>query len=136
MGIVSGDITEILVNHPTVGSKVLFPKSGTDSTLDTGGFRTQDNDDDIDGGGRNIQRKNRKRWSAEVTLAWDMNTSDELDYLTKLAQSSVEADFTITHINGTVWGGKGSIVGDIKGNGNTAELPAKFAGGNRLQRIA
>jgi hypothetical protein len=136
MGIVSGDITEITINHPAIGgTKVWFPKANTDSTFDPGGIRTNDDQGAIDGGGRKINQKNRVGWELECTLGWDMNSTNELDTAEKLAASPVDADMTISHINGTVWAGKGTVQGDIKGNGNTGELPIKLGGGGKLTKI-
>lgn len=136
MSVVSGDVVEITINHPAIGgTKVWFPKANTDSTFDPGGIRTEDDQSSIDGGGRKIHKKNRVGWEFDGTISWDINTSNEVDVAEKLAASSVDADFTITHINGTVWAGKGTVLGDIKGNGNTGELPIKIGGGGKLTKI-
>ena len=44
MAATGGDILEITFNHPTLGSGTIYPKSGEDSTLITGGFRSEDED--------------------------------------------------------------------------------------------
>lgn len=130
-----GDIIEITYSHPTIGSGVWFPKAGEDSTFDPGGFVSNDEENGIDGGGNMIDQMNRKRWSFEGTLSWDANIKNELITVKQLASSPVLADFTITSINGTVWSGKGKPVGDNKGNGNSATLPLKLAGGSDLKKI-
>jgi hypothetical protein len=136
MAIVSGDVQEVTINHPRVGTKVWFPKANTDSTFDPGGIRTNDDAGAIDGGGRKIHQKNRVGWEIELTIGWDMNTANELETAQDLAKDPEEATFTIQHINGTVWAGKGMVVGDLKGNGNTGELPIKLQGGGELKKIA
>lgn len=131
-----GDILEISFNHPTLGSGTIFPKSGEDSTLDPGGFRSNDDANGIAGNGAMIDQMNRVRWSLEATVAWDMNVAADLDKLKGLASSPVEAEFTIQHINGTIYGGKGKPVGDLKGNMNSATFPLKISGGGELSKIA
>lgn len=130
-----GDITEIRYNHPSLGSGVWFPKAGEDSTFDLGGIRGNDDANSIDGGGRSIRQLNRVRWSCEATISWDMNNSGELDQAKKLAANSVEAEWTISHINGSVWKGIGAPVGDIQGNGNAATFSIKISGGGELKKI-
>ena len=132
---VGGDIIEITYNHPTLGNGVWSPKSAEDSTFDPGGFRGNDDANQVSGNGTNIRQLNRVRWSFEGTVAWDANISNELEQAEKLAADPVEADWTFTSINGTVWGGKGAPVGDIQGNGNTATMAIKIAGGLKLKKI-
>lgn len=131
-----GDILEITYNHPTLGTGSWKPKAAEDSTFDLGGFRGNDDDNQVDGGGAKIRQLNRRGWSFEGVVAWDGNLTNELDQATRLAGDPVEADWTITHVNGTVWGGKGAPVGDIQGNGNTATMEIKLAGGDRLKKIS
>jgi hypothetical protein len=135
MGAIGGDITEITYNHPTLGSGTIFPKGGEDSTYDLGGFRGADDANMVDGSGAPIRQLNRVRWSFEVSVAWDMNNREELEKLTALAGDPVEAEWTITHINGTVHGGTGAPVGDMQGNGNAATFTLKVSGGGKLKKI-
>lgn len=135
MAAVGGDIIEISFNHPTLGTGTWYPKSSEDSTFDKGGIRGNDDANMIDGGGRAIRQLNRVRWSLEATISWDMNVADELEQARKLAASPDEASWTISHINGTVWSGTGSPVGDIQGNGNAATFSVKISGGNELKKI-
>lgn len=136
MAAIGGDIIEITYNHPTLGSGVIYPKAAEDSTFDIGGFRSSDDANMIDGAGQMIDQMNRTRWSVETTVAWDMNTGLTLERLTELTQSPLFADWTVTHINGTIYGGKGKPVGDLQGNGNAATFTFKLAGGGVLKKIA
>lgn len=131
-----GDILEMSYKHPTIGSGTWFPKSSEDFTLDPGGYRSNDDANMITASGEMIDQINRVRWSGEGTVGWDMTIKNELDQARKLAASSVLADWTITHINGTIWGGKGKPVGDIQGNTNTAQMSVKLAGGGELIPIS
>lgn len=134
MAVISGDFTEVTYNHPTLGNGTFFPKSAEDSTLDTGGFRNNDDANGIDGGGRAIIQKNRVRWSFETTCAMDMVTDNDLEKITALAESPVEADWTFSHVSGTVWKGKGVPVGDQQGNGNAGTFTLKVSGGNKMTK--
>lgn len=132
---VGGDIIEITFNHPTIGSGVILPKSNEDSTYDLGGFRSNDDANMIAGNGEMIDQMNRVRWSLEAVIAWDMNVRGDLEKLVELAASPVEADWTITNINGTVYGAAGKPVGDLQGNGNAATFTLKVSGGQKLKKI-
>lgn len=132
---VGGDISEIQFNHPTLGSVTVYPKSAEDSTFDLGGFRSADDANMIDGGGRMIDQMNRVRPSLETLIAWDMNSSLELEKLNAIAKSPVLSDITISHISGSVYSMKGKPVGDLLGNGNTATFPLKIAGSGEIKKI-
>lgn len=132
---VGGDITEIRYSHPVIGSGVWNPKSAEDSTFDPGGFRGSDDANMIDGAGKTIRQLNRVRWSLETTIAWDMNVSNELEQAKKLAAHPIEAEWTISHINGSVWRGTGAPVGDIQANGNQSTMAIKLSGGKELKKI-
>ena len=132
---VGGDILEITYNHPTLGSGTIYPKSAEDSGFDPGGFRSADDANMVDGGGSMIDSMNQVRWKFNVLVSWDMNEEDELNKVIDLASSPEQADWTITSINGTVWGGKGKPVGDYEGNGNSPTFPLLVSGGGKLKKI-
>lgn len=132
---VGGDILEITYNHPTLGSGIWFPKSNEDSTFDPGGIKGVDDVNMVDGGGNNIKQLNRTRWFFEGTVSWDANSANELEQMRLLAGDPLDADWTFTSINGTVWGGTGSPVGDVQGNGNNATMAIRISGGGILKKI-
>ncbi len=132
---VGGDVVEITYNHPTIGSGVFYPKAAEDNTFDTGGFRSADDANMIDGAGNIIDQMNRTRWSFEGTISWDMNVKEEVEQLVALASSPIQADWTFTHINGVVYAGKGKPVGDLKGDGNKAVTKIKISGGGILKEL-
>lgn len=130
-----GDIIEITYNHPTIGSGTIFAKSNEDSTFNLGGFRSNDDNNMIDGAGNMIDQINRTRWSLETTVSWDMNEREELQKVNDMAGSPEQADWTFSHVNGTVHSGKGKPVGDLEGNGNAATFTLKISGGGVLRKI-
>lgn len=130
-----GDITEITYNNPNVGTGVLYPKSSEDSNYDVGGIRTDDSMDAIQANGQAIYKKNMKRWAFDVKIGWDMGGSDELGILALLAADTAETDWTMTNINGVVYKGKGTYVGDLVGNGNESTIMFKASGGGMLTII-
>lgn len=131
-----GDVFELTYNHPTIGAGTFFVKAGEDTTFDTGGFRTEDDMAAIAGNGQMIKKVNRMRWSFEGPIAWDMVTANEIVPLTDLAADPVNAQWTISHINGTVWAGEGTVVGEIPGSGQDATIPVKISGGLRMTKIS
>lgn len=131
-----GDILEISYKHPTLGSGTWFPKSGEDLTVDPGGYRSEDKEDGVTGDGQMIDTINRKRWMCEGSVAWDMASQDELQQASKIGGNPLMADWTFTHINGTIWGGKGKIVGEVKGSSKDSTMKIKIAGGGQLEKIS
>lgn len=123
-----GDILEVTFNHPTLGSGILRPKSNEDNTYDTGGIRTADDANMIDGGGKPIYQKNRVMGFFEIVVANDQNVNQDLETMVSLAADPEESDWTFTLINGTVYGGTGKPVGDLQGNLNQATFTLKVAG--------
>lgn len=132
---VGGDIIEITFNHPVLGTGTFFPKSAEDTTYNLGGYKSNDDENSVTGSGENIDQMNNTRWSFEATCAWDMNNRDDLDKVDQLAAHPVPADWTITHINGVVHGGKGKPVGNVEGNGNAGTFVLKVAGGGKMKKI-
>jgi len=130
-----GDILEISWKHASLGSGKWYPKAGEDLTIDPGGIRTNDDEQGITGNGQPIYTMNNKRWAMEGSVAWDSSNKDsEMVKMAALAESPVEANFTISLINGSVWGGTGKPVGDIKGSAKDATMSIKLAGGGKLTK--
>ena len=135
MAAIGGDIVEIRASHPELGDYVFFPKSGESFTLDVGGFMTDDEDNGIAGDGSIIAKKTRKRWSVEGVVRWDMNLANDLVFYRALEESNIEGEYTMTSINGTVWGAKGFPVGGNSGDMGAATFTLKVAGGGRCTKI-
>ena len=131
----AGDITEITFNHPTIGSGRLFPKANESGTIDRGGFRNNDDANQIAGDGQMIIQKNRVRGSFEIPIAWDMVSADEQQKLVNLANEAEPADWTITSISGAVWAERGIPVGDLQADTNTGIMTLKIAFENELRVI-
>lgn len=127
MGAIGGDITEITWNHETLGTGQFFPKAGEGNTLDLGGFRNNDDANQIDGSGQIIQQKNRVRGFVEVVCADDFRNREDSAKAVALAESEIEAEWTMTHVSGAVYKGKGIIVGDIQTDTNAATFSMKIA---------
>lgn len=132
---VGGDINEVTYNHPTLGSGSFFPKSGEDGTYDTGGLRTTDDANMIDGGGNPIWQKNRKLGFFECLCSNDMNTNEDLERAAALAADPIPAEWTFQVVNDAVYKCTGMPVGDIQGNINQATFTLRVAG-HRFKKIA
>lgn len=136
MAITGGDVFEVTYNHPTLGDGTFFVKSGEDTTFDPGGFRTEDDMGAVAGNGQMIKKLNRMRWMFEGPIAWNMVTTNEIAQLSALAGDPEDAQWTVSHINGTVWSGLGTIVGEIPGSGQDATIPIKLSGGGIMEKIS
>lgn len=132
---VSGDIVEVTCNHPNLGTFVFSPKSGESSKYDLGGFVSNDDEKMIDGSGQMIDQMNRRRWAFEVPCAWDMNNRVDLENAQSLQSDPNLGDWTFTHINGTVYSGKGKPVGNLQGDANGGTFTLKVSGGGILTQV-
>lgn len=130
---VGGDILEVRWSHPTLGSGVVFPKSGEDATIDLGGFRSNDDANMIDGSGTLIDQMNRVRAFFECVVANDMNINQDAEKISALASSPVPAEWTVSHISGVTYRGTGKPVGDVQPNLNAATFTLKVACGQIKQ---
>jgi hypothetical protein len=135
MAAVGGPFIEITYNHPVLGTGALYPKGDEDSEFDLGGVRTEDDDNGVDASGEMIKTMTPKRWSVEATVSNDMNTRQEMEKLVALAGEPADADWTFTHINGTIYGGKGAVVGDLKGAARAATISFKVQGGGKMKQL-
>lgn len=133
---IGGDIIEAVCNHPTLGDFRFQAKANESFTLDPGGIRNNDDASGVTGAGEMIQQKNRVLWSLEGPVAVDLMSGNEIDNLPKLAESSEAGTWTLTHISGTIFKGKGVPVGDLQIDTNTAQMTLKVAGGGKLEKIS
>jgi hypothetical protein len=131
-----GDVLELRVNHPTLGSRIFFPKAGEDNSYDLGGFRNEDDASAVTSSGEMINKKNRVRGSFEVVLANDQSVREDADFCVELAESTELADWSFSIVNGSVYGGKGVIVGDIQPNINAATFSLKVAFEGKVNKLA
>ena len=129
-----GDILEIVCQH-TLGEFRFAVKSNEDFNIDEGGIRVNDDANQITGNGQAIYQKNRVRWMLEGPIAVDFRLGTEQNALNKLAEHPDEGTWTITHISGTIWKGKGKPVGDLQPSTNTAQMTLKVSGGGKLERL-
>lgn len=127
-----GDITELKVEHPTIGSFTVEPKAKEDTESDSGGIRMNDDDAQITAAGTIILSGSRTRPYIQVTVA----TNDEITKkIEDWAESAELATITYTHINGVVKRGKAIPVGDIKPSTQNATVQVKLAGSGKFQTI-
>lgn len=116
---VHGDIKEVAFSHPELGNGRFYPKAAESNTLDTGGIRTSDDANGITAAGDLILTKNRVRGMLVVNVENDMVVRKDAVTAAALSESSKPAVWTVALINGTVWRGTGTVVGDINPDVNT-----------------
>lgn len=132
MNFLGGDILEIVCQH-TLGEFRFQAKSNEAFTLDPGGVRTNDDANQITGGGQMIAQKNRVRWSMEGPIAVDFVSDNELKNLRELAAHPDLGTWTISHISGTIYKGQGTVVGDLNADTNAAQMTLKVAGSGVME---
>ena len=130
MAAIGGDITEVRYSHPTLGSGVFFAKAGETSTLNPGGIRSNDEDQGMDGSGEPIYQLTRTRGYLEMVVSNDDKEHEDLFKAIALAGDPVSAEWTMTHINGTIYGMTGKPVGDLNGDLMAATFTLKVSGTN------
>jgi len=135
MPVTGGDVTELTFNHPTQGTGVLFVKSDEDSELDTGGYRSTDEEKSVDTSGEMIDVMTLSRWGCTFVVAGDLTSRKDLEKLVALAGDPVLAVWTITHISGAIYRAKGKPVGDVKQALKAATIALKIAGGGKAEPV-
>ena len=135
MATVGGSFEEVSFNHPTLGTGYFRPKAAEDSPINLGGYTSNDDENGVDGGGNLIVQLTQKRWSLEVVVANDMNSAKDLELAQALAEHPEDANWTFSHVNGTVYAGKGRPVGDLNASAQSATFTLKVAGGGKLKQI-
>jgi hypothetical protein len=133
---VGGDIIEAVCSHATLGDFRFSPKANESFTLDPGGIRNDDDSGNVTGGGDQIIKKNRVLWSLEGPLAVDFASNYETESLLALMEDPEPGVWTLTHISGTIWKGKGIPAGDYQPDTNTAQVTIKVVGGGKLEKIS
>lgn len=124
---VHGDIQKVSVNHPTLGSRMFFPKAGESGTLDVGGIRNADDSGMITASGSMMYQKNRVMGSFEILCENDTDVRQDVEFIASLQADSKESTWTIDLANGTVYTGVGQPVGDIQYDTNAGTFTLKVA---------
>lgn len=132
--VIGGDILAIKWSNPDLGSGMFFPLANTDSTLNKGGFRGNDQPV-LDGAGRMINQMNRTAWSAKMEVAADLVNSQEFETASAIAASTSETVWTIDHVSGVTYSAKGVILGSLEMNANKASFSLNICGGGQLQLV-
>lgn len=130
---VAGDLLQVNVKHPELGSRNFEAKSGEDFTFQTGGFKSNDDDGNIGVSGSRIDQLNRYPWSAETTLVL---RSGDHDFLQAISENTLEGTWTFEHISGDVRRGSGKPVGDIASNSQAGTIALKCSGSGKLDTVS
>ena len=133
MKFLGGDIEELVCKHPTLGDVRFQTKSNESYTMDKGGFRNNDDANQVTGGGKSIYQKNRVRWSIEGPVMVDFSENGVT--MEDLAESDEEGTWVISHISGQIWQGTGMPVGDITTDSNNAQMTSNISGGGKLETV-
>lgn len=135
MAVIGGDLVKIKIEHPTVGSAVIFGVAGEDVTYKLGGLENEDNGA-VNGAGILMLTKRRVPGYIQGSFSNDMSlTTPEFEFVRAVSNSSIEAKITFSHINGSDYGGKGTVVGEVTMAGKTSSFQCKFASGKGFEKL-
>lgn len=124
-----GDITEVTVNHPTLGDRSFVAKANEGNTYDQGGFRSNDDQNSIGSNGELIRQMNQVSGMLQVVIENDMNVREDADFINQLAANPVSGTWTFSLINGAVFKGTGFPVGDIQPDMNAGTFQLTIRAG-------
>jgi len=130
-----GDCTQVTCSH-VLGTFSYFPKANESATIDKGGFRNNDDANQITSNGQLMIQKNRARWSVEVPIAFDQISDREMETLNQICESPIPGTWTFSFISGGIYTGTGIPVGDLQGDSNAGTMTLKVAGGGTLALIS
>jgi len=130
---VAGDLREINVKHPELGSRNFEAKAGEDFSYQKGGYKSNDDDGNIGVNLTRIDQQNAFPWSGEFTI---VRKDEDHDFLQSLTENALEGIWTFSHRSGEVLTGTGKPVGDIATNAQAGTIAVKCAGSGRLENIA
>lgn len=122
---VHGDVVELTWSNSDLGSGRFFPKAGEGNTFDPGGVRNSDEQMGIAGNGDLMVTKNRVRGSFEIVCENDTVIRNDAQVAADLSESSALTTWTVRLINGSVFKGTGTIVGDITPDINAGTFTIK-----------
>jgi len=124
-----GDVTEISVAHPTLGSRTFFPQAGEGNTFFPGGIVIADDQNSITTSGELILTRNRKGGMFSVLIEDDQNIREDSLFIKQLAGSSDNGDWTLSLINGAIYQCSGVPVGDYETEINAGTMTLKVVSG-------
>lgn len=136
--ITGGDLKEITFKNTGIGLQGrYFSKSGESHMVDIGGLTTADDATNIDTGGSFMNIKTTKPWSYVAVIAWDKNLASRKELQTYQAMSNTfePTTWTFQCIDGTIWAGQGSVVGDVVGDASKGTIAFKVMGSGNLVQI-
>lgn len=127
---VHGDIKSVNFTHPdsAIGSGVLRPKANEGNTFDIGGVRNNDDANMITGSGTIMYVKNLSVGFFEIVVENDMNVAQDNKKVSLMHASPLDATWTVSHINGSVYKAKGQPVGDVQVDVNAGTFTVKVVG--------
>lgn len=134
MATLAGDILALRCTSQNLGNVIFDVKGSESNTIDKGGFRTASDQAGITGSGRAIYKMNNNRWMAEIKCANEQSTS-AFAVAQNLCQEIEAQDWTIQHISGVIYGGKGKIVGDLNLDLNEGTFTLKIEGDGFLNEL-
>lgn len=120
-----GDVTEITINNPDLGTRAFFPKAGESNSLIIGGVEIADDTSSVTSSGTPIYVGSMKLGSLSVLIENDMVDREDQVFLQALAGASSSSTFTVSIINGSVWKGQGRPVGTLEADIMNGTMPLK-----------
>lgn len=129
-----GFLKEVRWSNPDAGAGKFYSKEGETHTLDPGGLRNADDEENLDSSGTFIMEKGMKPWCYEAVIVVSEANAfrQELEKFTALAASNNATNWIFVSISGVAYTASGCIVGDIKVDRMKGTISFKAMGGGNL----
>jgi len=115
----------------SIAGRLFAVASDADAGLILGGF---ENEVQSNGDGSIRVVKTRKPWSIDgVTISID-NSKGDLEFLQQVADKKEEVPVSLTLADGSVYHGKGQIVGELKAQTMASTAPVALMGSKKLSK--
>ena len=111
------------------------PKANESGTLDKGGFRTNDDANQITSNGQMMRQINRARWMFECPIACDTISDYEMIALNLMTATPILGNWQFNLISGAIFTGQGCPVGDISTDTNAGTIQLKVSGNGELLKF-
>lgn len=111
--IAGGDIHEVSISNPDVGTVFYSPMSGESNEINFGGIQSEDNKA-VTASGTLVNSFKRVPGMTEIVVASNESGNEEYQKTVLIAASTKESIMTIAMVTGVVYKASGVVQGELK----------------------